>query len=113
MSWIWRNEYCKNSPSSRSRISGVISTVGSISISFGKCLLQLRAEGPLMLRRHLEDEMQSQSIYLDGCRKRVHLVHDFKALHNFDQLHPHIRTDDRSEERRVGKERRSRWSPYH
>ena len=26
---------------------------------------------------------------------------------------PHRRQDDRSEERRVGKECRSRWSPYH
>src|SRR2546427_1505645 len=32
-----------------------------------------------------------------------------------DQEHPHIKfgRDTRSEERRVGKECRSRWSPYH
>ena len=29
------------------------------------------------------------------------------------QKEEHIRVDDRSEERRVGKECRSRWSPYH
>ena len=28
-------------------------------------------------------------------------------------LYRHFRDDDRSEERRVGKECRSRWSPYH
>ena len=30
-----------------------------------------------------------------------------------DQLHPEYRDKMRSEERRVGKECRSRWSPYH
>src|SRR2546426_1866459 len=30
-----------------------------------------------------------------------------------EQLHPEEGADDRSEERRVGKECRSRWSPYH
>src|SRR3989475_6783545 len=32
----------------------------------------------------------------------------------FERLHqPHLQADARSEERRVGKECRSRWSPYH
>ena len=35
---------------------------------------------------------------------------DHAGLHNGDQL---ISIDGRSEERRVGKECRSRWSPYH
>ena len=30
-----------------------------------------------------------------------------------DELAAELREDDRSEERRVGKECRSRWSPYH
>ena len=35
---------------------------------------------------------------------------DFTALDNVDLMIP---TGTRSEERRVGKECRSRWSPYH
>ena len=35
---------------------------------------------------------------------------DAKAFNNFSDF---VSTDDRSEERRVGKECRSRWSPYH
>ena len=30
-----------------------------------------------------------------------------------DDRHPSMKVDTRSEERRVGKECRSRWSPYH
>ena len=47
-----------------------------------------------MLCRYLQDEMQSQSIYIDRWRKRIHLLHDFKTLHNFDELDAHIGTDD-------------------
>src|ERR1035441_8622284 len=38
--------------------------------------------------------MQSQPIHLDRWRKRVHLMHDLQALHNFDEFHAHLRTDD-------------------
>src|SRR3989449_6181985 len=35
------------------------------------------------------------------------------ALHLAERALPLLREDQRSEERRVGKEGRSRWSPYH
>ena len=35
------------------------------------------------------------------------------ALAKLTQLRSAVKPDDRSEERRVGKECRSRWSPYH
>src|ERR1035441_10267790 len=38
--------------------------------------------------------MQRQSVNIDRWRKRVHLLHGFKAFHNFDQLNADIRTDD-------------------
>ena len=47
-----------------------------------------------MLCRYLQHEMQSQSIYIDRWRKRIHLLHGLKAFHNFDQLNADIRTDD-------------------
>ena len=47
-----------------------------------------------MLCRYLQHEMQSQSIYIDRWRKRIHLLHDFKTLHNFDELNADIRADD-------------------
>src|ERR1035441_2712928 len=68
--------------------------VNFLSISFGKCMLQLLAEGPLMLCRYLEDEMQSQSIYVHRCRKRIYLLHGLKAFHNFDESDADIRADD-------------------
>ena len=36
-----------------------------------------------------------------------------KILNNLSQYNPSVIAFDRSEERRVGKECRSRWSPYH
>ena len=46
---------------------------------------------------------------LDGSSKIKELVHQAKEL-GMDSI---AITDHRSEERRVGKECRSRWSPYH
>ena len=40
-------------------------------------------------------------------------VLDFSAGFLFKELRRYIHPEDRSEERRVGKECRSRWSPYH
>src|ERR1043166_4291706 len=51
------------------------------------------------------------------CRQRFHdqfadiLARDLGIARTFELTHQGI--DDRSEERRVGKECRSRWSPYH
>src|SRR5256885_6182612 len=48
---------------------------------------------------------------LQGCRlARVDMTEDVDALVVHPAMAPGI---DRSEERRVGKECRSRWSPYH
>src|ERR1035441_9477576 len=66
----------------------------SLSIRFAKRLLQLRAEGFLVLRRHLQYEMQGKPVHLDGGRKGVNAVHDFEALHYFDQLDSHVRPND-------------------
>ena len=41
-----------------------------LSIRFGKCLLQLLAEGALMLCRYLQHEMQSQSIDISWPSRR-------------------------------------------
>ena len=38
---------------------------------------------------------------------------DFGAVRTYGYTRPHLGHDLRSEERRVGKECRSRWSPYH
>ena len=52
---------------------------------------------------------------LDGCpggiRIRVELARSVCLRRN--EMSELFRSDDRSEERRVGKECRSRWSPYH
>ena len=36
-----------------------------------------------------------------------------RRMHGFQPLSPQLAMQTRSEERRVGKECRSRWSPYH
>ena len=43
------------------------------------------------------------------CRPRATMVHHIKPI----KEHPELALSLRSEERRVGKECRSRWSPYH
>ena len=51
-----------------------------------------------------------------GGKKNSHVVTNIRANYNFDfglSLHAGINNVFRSEERRVGKECRSRWSPYH
>src|ERR1039458_366507 len=40
--------------------------------------------------------MQRQSINFDGWRKRINRLHDFKALHDFDDLNAHVRIDNRN-----------------
>ena len=55
----------------------------------------------------------------EACEKQSHPdVIDFLALKVTSDFEPKIKNgliavEDRSEERRVGKECRSRWSPYH
>src|SRR3990172_10454166 len=53
-------------------------------------------------------EVQATAVEVDGCSKVVEV-----AVAAGGRLHPLDLRVQRSEERRVGKECRSRWSPYH
>ena len=54
---------------------------------------------------------QAAPIILDGLSKLEYRGYDSAGMAIFDG--EKINTKKRSEERRVGKECRSRWSPYH
>src|SRR3712207_8380153 len=63
---------------------------------------------PHSARRQLDRDLHFFPVLLDGLHRQSVEVVDGITL----ELPP-IRVEDRSEERRVGKECRSRWSPYH
>ena len=49
----------------------------------------------------------------EGCEVSILLTHNAE-IHKLNKLYRDVdKPTDRSEERRVGKECRSRWSPYH
>ena len=50
---------------------------------------------------------------LDGCKKSLELADKYDKVYAAVGVHPEDVGNLRSEERRVGKECRSRWSPYH
>ena len=54
-------------------------------------------------------------IHVSGhpCQEELKLIHNMLKLRFFMPVHREYRHLTRSEERRVGKECRSRWSPYH
>ena len=57
----------------------------------------------------LADKYKTEQNLIDGCQSRVWVQCDMT-----EEGHLVFTADsDRSEERRVGKECRSRWSPYH
>ena len=57
---------------------------------------------------------QDRKTFADKAAMEKYLARRMKAYdHLFTEISPPIPKDDRSEERRVGKECRSRWSPYH
>ena len=64
---------------------------------------------------------QEKTLGKYGRLRRTYLMKHRPVLYNSmllsGTLHPHLleveQTAERSEERRVGKECRSRWSPYH
>ena len=59
----------------------------------------------------MKSEEVSFASYIEGVYKKVLLL---SAASFFEyEITSLIKKDDRSEERRVGKECRSRWSPYH
>ena len=62
----------------------------------------------------MEQIIEEIEDYIDGCKPSP--ISRNKILVNREQLEEllsELRTKTRSEERRVGKECRSRWSPYH
>src|SRR3712207_9180589 len=65
--------------------------------------------------RDLVDAPEQLHPALDRVLDRVAVVPSLDAAVALVTRHPRVRavTVDRSEERRVGKECRSRWSPYH
>ena len=56
---------------------------------------------------------ETKMAYLKGVASRLHLPTDEAFEMMFDKLQKKNDYENRSEERRVGKECRSRWSPYH
>ena len=54
-------------------------------------------------------------VELEGTKHQVLATVSGKIRMNYIRILPgdKVKVDDRSEERRVGKECRSRWSPYH
>ena len=61
-----------------------------------------------MSKRTIKDKVLS---YLSNCSK-IYKSNHFHIPFNRQELADYLAVD-RSEERRVGKECRSRWSPYH
>src|SRR5260370_13570412 len=65
-------------------------------------------------RRHTRFKCDWSS---DVCSSDLICIsHETEKTHyscEYYELHNHVKTHWRSEERRVGKECRSRWSPYH
>ena len=51
--------------------------------------------------------------FREESRKAIYENKDYKKTYERQATHPHQVHLERSEERRVGKECRSRWSPYH
>src|SRR3712207_1022748 len=78
-----------------------------------------RRDGTLTLERYLhlgqsEDHENVAEQILD--QRLLEELEQFESEEDFDllsRLLPELHTARRSEERRVGKECRSRWSPYH
>ena len=72
--------------------------VAGLEISTQELIRQLVREREFLIRRLGMEGFSRLAEYLDGLPGKARQAAD---------------TDDRSEERRVGKECRSRWSPYH
>src|SRR5215475_3297162 len=75
---------------------------------------------PALTRVIDEVKLNAGDFYLDRHRAIFAVVHDLYAaskpvdeLSVAEALTQRNQIDERSEERRVGKECRSRWSPYH
>src|ERR1051326_2840708 len=77
-----------------------------LKIDLGGGLLRPCASGPQFGSRYVVDPHTTSvfDYFPESMLKRIANIHDFSRVLAFDK---------RSEERRVGKECRSRWSPYH
>ena len=60
------------------------------------------------LENSLIDVIKEEQAKLGFKEEKIHLYYPLSSLNHFFSAQ-----DSRSEERRVGKECRSRWSPYH
>src|SRR3712207_7791594 len=76
---------------------------------------------PILREAEVADEPVRYALALEGGERRV-LRRRLRAVHELEAAdlqaarsvaEDAFRFDERSEERRVGKECRSRWSPYH
>ena len=63
-------------------------------------------------REDIQEWVERVAIDIDSTRE-FHLIYSKGAGRHLDNMDRLIRIAVRSEERRVGKECRSRWSPYH
>ena len=83
-----------------------------VTLSGRQLPLQDLPECPLQLRECVLDQFQIEEIFHTLCGGAVH-AHQTELAHGFLTTPSGCRVGVRSEERRVGKECRSRWSPYH
>ena len=88
----------------------------------GKSLINKRAAGRICLYEPLPDPSGEEAVPEERTTCREHEIwHFFRALKILgseeqalaDKAREEAGEEERSEERRVGKECRSRWSPYH
>src|SRR6185503_20290787 len=66
-----------------------------------------------MLRTFVKDWFRYESHFVHGRDSLVDILKERGLLSESDAVQPLIGKKSRSEERRVGKECRARWSPYH
>ena len=86
------------------------------SLHEDKKILRLKKENTKKLRKSLERSSKTVTFSDRKSRKdtpRRYQGDDFPTGDTNETLHSSTREDPRSGERRVGKECRSRWSPYH
>src|ERR1039457_724303 len=67
----------------------------------------------LNIQRRLPKDMMLEVGYVANKGSSVYTGSPYTAAARIDQVPASVLTQYRSEERRVGKECRSRWSPYH
>src|SRR2546422_6737542 len=89
--------------------------VGGVVIEDGRALLIRRGSEPLRGEWSIPGgTLELGETLVEGCARELReetglTVRVLEMIEIFERIFP----SDRSEERRVGKECRSRWSPYH